>query len=98
MAKTKLHPLSDNIIVRRVEAEEKSPGGILLPDTAKEKPKQGIVVAVGRGRLLDSGRLIEPQVKTDDRVLFGAYAGTEMKIGKEEYLILREREILAVLD
>jgi len=98
MAKTKLHPLGDNIIVRRLEAEEKSPGGIVLPDTAKEKPRQGVVVAVGRGRQLENGRIVEPQVKIDDRVVYSAYAGTEVKVGKEEFLILRERDVLAVLD
>jgi chaperonin GroES len=97
MSKPKLQPLSDNIVVRRLDAEAKSRGGILLPDTAKEKPRQGVIVAVGRGRVLKSGRLSEPQVKIDDRVVFGAYAGTEVKVGKEELLILRESDVLAVL-
>jgi len=92
----KVRPLGDRILVKRVEAEEKTKGGIVLPDTAKEKPKEGEVIAVGEGKILDSGERAKPQVKKGDRVLFSAYAGTEVKIEGEEYLIMREEDILAV--
>ena len=91
-------PLSDRVLLRRVEAEERTRGGIVLPDTAKEKPREGIVVAVGKGRLLDSGDRVAFTVKPKDRVLFSSYAGTEVKIDGDEYLIVGEDEILAVLD
>ncbi len=92
MSKMPVRPLGDKIVVKRVEAEEKTKGGIVLPDTAKEKPKEGIVVAVG------SGKLLEIQVKEKDRVIFTSYAGTEVKIGGEEYLIMNEDDILAVVE
>ena len=98
MAKTRIRPLGDRILVKRVEAEEKTKGGIVLPDSAKEKPKEGIVVAVGEGKLLDSGERGKPQVNTNDRVLFTAYAGTEVKTGGEEYLIMGEDDVLAVIE
>lgn len=91
-------PLSDRVILRRVEAEERTKGGIVLPDTAKEKPREGVVISVGKGRLLDNGERVPFSVKPKDRVLFSSYAGTEVKIDGEEYLILGEDEILAVLD
>jgi len=92
----KVRPLGDRVLVKRVEAEEKTAGGIVLPDTAKEKPKEGEVVAVGEGKLLDSGKRSTPQVKAGDRVLFSSYAGSEVKVEGEDYLILREEDILAV--
>ena len=98
MAKTNVRPLRDRILVKRVEAEEKTKGGIVLPDTAKEKPKEGIVVATGEGRILDSGDRAKLDVKVDDRVLFTSYAGTEVKIDGEEYLIMGEDDVLAVIE
>jgi len=97
MAKVKIRPLGDKVLVKRVEAEEKTAGGIVLPDTAKEKPKRGIVQAVGEGKLLDNGKRTELQVKKGDEVLFTSYAGTEIKIDGEEYLIMGEEDILAIL-
>jgi len=98
MAKANVRPLGDRILVKRVEAEEKTQGGIVLPDTAKEKPKEGIIEAVGPGKLLDSGERGSMQVKVKDRVLFTSYAGTEVKIDGEEYLIMGEDDVLAVID
>jgi len=92
----KVKPLGDRVLVKRVEAEEKTKGGIVLPDTAKEKPREGEVVSVGEGKMLDNGKRAEPQVKAGDRVLFSSYAGTEVKIEGEDYLIMREEDILAV--
>ena len=97
MAKLNIKPLGDKVILKRVEAEEKTAGGIVLPDTAKEKPKRGVVLAVGNGRLLDDGRRSEMQVKKDDEVLFTSYAGTEVKINGEDYLIMDENDILGVI-
>lgn len=94
----KLKPLGDRIVVRRSEAEEKTAGGIVLPDSAKDKPKQGSVVSVGPGRVLDSGETKKIDVKAGDIVLFGAYAGSDVKIGPDEYLILSESDVLGVLD
>ena len=91
-------PLNDKILVERVEAEEKTAGGIVLPDTAKEKPKQGKVLSLGDGKLLDSGKRATFQVKEGDRVLFTSYAGSEVNIDGEEYLIMTEEDILAVVD
>jgi chaperonin GroES len=93
-----IRPLYDKVVVERKQAEEKTAGGIVLPDTAKDKPKEGTVVAVGIGKRLESGRIKEPDVAKGDRVLFGAYAGTEVKVGGKEFLILGESEILAVLE
>ncbi len=93
-----LKPLRDKVVVERSEAEERTAGGILLPDTAKDKPKQGTVVAVGTGRILDNGEVRKLEVKKGDRVLFGGYAGSEVKVDDKEYLILSESEILAVLE
>lgn len=91
-----IRPLQDRILVKRIETKEEIKGGIVIPDTAKEKPQEGAVVAVGKGRIQD-GKLIEPDVKAGDRILFGKYAGTEVKIDDEEYLILREDEVLGVI-
>lgn len=92
----KLKPLGDRILVKRVEAEERTKGGIVLPDTAKEKPREGMVLAVGEGRLLDDGTRAPFSVKVNDRVLFSSYAGTEVKWDGEEFLILSEDDIIGV--
>ncbi len=92
-----LKPLRDKVVVERSEAEQKTAGGILLPDTAKDKPKEGTVVAVGPGRVLESGEVKALEVKKGDRVLFGGFAGTEIKVDGKELLILSESEILAVI-
>ena len=94
----KVRPLQDRIIVQRIDEEETTVGGIIIPDTAKEKPQQGKIIAVGKGKVLDNGTRIEPDVKTGDKVLFGKYAGTEVKLDGEEYLIMREDDILGVLE
>jgi chaperonin GroES len=94
----KLRPLGDKVIVKRLEAEEKTKGGIILPDTAKEKPKEGKIMATGRGRVVEGGKLIEPQVKVGDRVIFSSYAGTEVKVEGEEYLIMSEEDIQAIIE
>jgi len=88
-------PLYDRVLVTRVEEDEEKIGGIIIPDTAREKPQQGNVIAVGEGRILDSGERQKPDVASGDKVLFGKYAGTEIKYDDEEYLILREEDILA---
>jgi chaperonin GroES len=93
----KLRPLHDRVIVKRLEEEEKTVGGIIIPDTAKEKPQQARVIAVGKGRTLENGQVIPLTVKAGDRVLFGKYAGTEIKIDGDEHLIMREDDILAIL-
>ena len=97
MAKPKVRPLNDKILVKQVEAEEKTKGGIVLPDSAKEKPREGVVVGLGTGRLLDSGERAEFQVKADDRVLFRAYGSEALKVEGEEYLIMSEDDVLAVI-
>jgi chaperonin GroES len=94
----KVIPLNDKILVKRLEAEEKTAGGILLPDAAKEKPKQGKVLSLGDGRLLEDGKRAKFQVKEGDRVLFSSYAGNEVQVDGEEYLIMSEDDILAVID
>jgi chaperonin GroES len=93
-----LKPLADRIIVKAVEAEEKTAGGILLPDTAKEKPQQGEVIAVGPGKLLDSGKTVAMDVQVGDRIYYAKYGGTEVKIGADEFIILRQDDVLAVLE
>jgi len=98
MAKLNIKPLGDKVIVKRVEAEEKTAGGIVLPDSAKEKPKRGVVLAVGNGRLLDDGSRSAMQVKKDNEVLFTSYAGTEIKVNGEEYMIMDESDILGVIE
>ena len=92
-----IRPLHDRVVVERNEAEKKTAGGIVLPDNAKEKPKEGTVIAVGSGRLLENGEVKALEVKKDDRVLFDAYAGSEVKLDGRDYLILTEKEILAVV-
>ena len=94
----KLRPLQDRILVRRVEEEEKTKGGIIIPDTAKEKPAEGKVVEVGKGKLDESGKRIALEVKKGDRILFGKYSGPEVKIEGQEYLIMREEDVLGIID
>lgn len=94
----KIRPLQDRILVRRIEEEEKTSGGIIIPDTAKEKPMEGKVVAVGRGKLSEDGKLMPLDLKKGDRILFGKYAGTEVKIEGEEHLIMREDDVLGVIE
>jgi len=94
----KVRPLQDRIIVRRLEEEEKTKGGIIIPDTAKEKPIEGKVVAVGTGRLKKDGTKIPMEVKVGDRVLFAKYGGTEVKIGGEEQLMMKEDDVLAIIE
>lgn len=93
----KLRPLHDRVIVKRIEEEEKSSGGIIIPDTAKEKPQQGEVIAVGKGKILENGKVNPLTVKKGDRILFGKYAGTDIKVEGEEHLIMREDDILAIV-
>jgi chaperonin GroES len=93
-----LKPLADRIVVKVLTQEEKTRGGIVLPDTAKEKPQEAKVMAVGSGKVLENGQKLPPEVKVGDRVLFGKYSGTEVKVDGEEYLILSERDILAIVE
>ena len=94
----KIRPLQDRVIVKRLEEEEKTKGGIIIPDTAKEKPQEGKVIAVGKGKLTEDGKVIPLDVKVGDKILFGKYSGTEIKIGGEEHLIMREEDILGVIE
>ena len=94
----KIRPLQDRIVVRRVDEEEKTKGGIIIPDSAKEKPIMGEVVATGKGKIKDDGTVLAPDVKKGDKILFGKYSGTEVKIEDDEYLILREDDILGVIE
>jgi chaperonin GroES len=94
----KIRPLQDRVIVKRLEEEEKTKGGIIIPDTAKEKPQEGKVIAVGKGKVTEEGKVIPLDVKPGDRILFGKYSGTEIKIGGEEHLIMREEDILGVIE
>ena len=94
----KIKPLYDRVVVRRVEEEGKSPGGIVIPDSATEKPSQGEVIAAGPGKLLDNGQLRALSVKAGDRILFGKYSGSEVKIGADEWLVMREDDILGTID
>lgn len=98
MSKVTIRPLGEKVLVKRLEAEEKTAGGIVLPDTAKEKPKRGTVLSVGDGKLLDTGKRQPLQLKKGDQVLFTSYAGTEVKVEGEEMIIMDESDILAVLD
>ena len=93
----KIRPLRDRVIIRRLEEEGKTKGGIIIPDTAKEKPQEGEVVAVGNGKVLEDGKVVPLQVKAGDRVLIGKYSGTEVKIDGEELLMIREDEILGII-
>jgi chaperonin GroES len=94
----KLRPLQDRILVQRVEEETKTKGGIIIPDTAKEKPAEGVVKAVGNGKVADDGNRVALEIKVEDRILFGKYSGTEVKIEGEEYLIMREDDVLGVIE
>ncbi|PKN06589.1 MAG: co-chaperone GroES [Deltaproteobacteria bacterium HGW-Deltaproteobacteria-7] len=94
----KIRPLQDRVIVKRLEEEQKTKGGIIIPDTAKEKPIEGKIVAVGRGKVADDGKLIKLDVKEGDKILFSKYGGTEVKIDGQEYLIMREDDILGVIE
>ena len=95
---TKIRPLHDRVIVKRIAEEEKTKGGIIIPDTAKEKPQEGKVIATGKGRVLDDGKVQELTVKKGDKVLFSKYAGTEVKLDGEEHTIIREDDVLAILE
>src|SRR5689334_22349456 len=95
--KVDLQPLDDRIVIKRLEAETKTAGGIVLPDTAKEKPQKGEIIATGPGKLLDNGKRAELEVKIGDHVLFGKYSGTEVKVGGEDVVIMRESDLLAKL-
>ena len=94
----KIRPLQDRVIVKRVDEEEKSKGGIIIPDTAKEKPQEGKIVAVGKGKHGDDGKITPLDVKVNDRILFGKYSGTEINFDGEEHLIMREEDILGVIE
>src|ERR1700689_5266016 len=97
MAKLKFRPLHDRVVVKRIEAEEKSKGGIIIPDTAKEKPQEGEVVAVGPGGRDESGKLIPIELRSGDRVLFGKWSGTELKLDGDDLLIMKESDIMGVI-
>jgi chaperonin GroES len=97
MAKTKFRPLHDRVVVKRIDAEAKSAGGIIIPDTAQEKPSQGEIVAVGPGGRDENGKLVPMDLKTGDRVLFGKWSGTEVKLDGEELLIMKESDIMGVI-
>ena len=96
--KTNVTPLGDNILVQRIEAESTSAGGIVLPESAKEKPREGVVISVGEGRMNDEGKRNAPQVSKNDRVIFNSYAGTEIKVEGKDYLIMNEDDVLAIVD
>ena len=94
----KIRPLQDRVIVKRIEEEEKTKGGIIIPDTAKEKPQEGKVVAVGKGKVNEDGKVVPLDVKVNDRILFGKYSGSEINMDGEEHLIMREEDILGVIE
>jgi chaperonin GroES len=96
-ASTKISPLADRIVIKPLEDTETMRGGLYIPDTAKEKPQQGEVIAVGPGRIADDGKRIAPEVKAGDKVLYGKYSGTEVTVADEQYLILRESDVLAIV-
>ena len=98
MAKSKFRPLHDRVVVRRVESEEKTKGGIIIPDTAKEKPQEGEIIAVGSGARDESGKLVPLDVKAGDRILFGKWSGTEVKLDGEDLLIMKESDIMGVVE
>ncbi len=98
MSKSKFRPLHDRVVVKRIDAEEKSKGGIIIPDSAKEKPEQGKIIAVGKGKLNDDGKLMAVGVKVGEIILFGKYSGSEVKLDGEEHLIMREEDILGVVE
>ncbi|MBL8581946.1 MAG: co-chaperone GroES [Rhizobiaceae bacterium] len=97
MAKSKFRPLHDRVVVRRVESEEKTKGGIIIPDTAKEKPQEGEIIAVGSGARDESGKLVPLDVKAGDRILFGKWSGTEVKLNGEDLLIMKESDIMGII-
>ena len=97
MAKSKFRPLHDRVVVRRVESEEKTKGGIIIPDTAKEKPQEGEIIAVGSGARDEAGKLVPLDVKAGDRILFGKWSGTEIKINGEDLLIMKESDIMGII-
>jgi chaperonin GroES len=94
----KIRPLGDRLLVKRIEEEEKSRGGIIIPDSAKEKPQEGRVIAAGKGKMLEDGKMVPLEVKAGDRILFGKYSGTEVKIEGEEHLIMREDDVLGIIE
>ena len=94
----KIRPLHDRILIKRLEEQEQKKGGIIIPDTAKEKPQEGKVIAVGNGKVSDDGKKIPLDVKAGDKILFGKYSGSEVKIDDEEYLIMREEDVLAIIE
>ena len=94
----KLRPLGDRILVKRIKEEEKTKGGIIIPDTAKEKPQEGKVVAVGKGKVADDGKLVPPEVRAGDKILFGKYSGSEIKLEGDDLIVLREDDILGVIE
>jgi chaperonin GroES len=94
----KIRPLGDRVLVKRLKEEDRTKGGIIIPDTAKEKPQEGRVVAVGKGKVNDDGRLIPTEVKAGDKILFGKYSGSEVNIDGEEHLIMREEDVLGILE
>ena len=94
----RFRPLGDRVVVRRVKEDQKSPGGIIIPDTAQEKPQEGVIVAVGPGALDDKGKRIAPEVKTGDQVLFGKWSGTEVKLDNEDLLIMKESDIMGIVE
>ncbi|MDP2798868.1 MAG: co-chaperone GroES [Deltaproteobacteria bacterium] len=94
----KIRPLQDRIVVKRLEEEDKTKGGIIIPDTAKEKPIEGKVIAVGNGKVMENGTRVPLEVKAGDRILFGKYSGTEVKIDGEEHLIMREDDVLGIIE
>ena len=93
-----IRPLHDRVLIERMEEEQKTAGGIIIPETAKERPQRGKVIAVGKGRIQENGEIIPPTVKEGDKVLFAKYAGTEIKVNNEEYLVMREDDILAIVE
>jgi chaperonin GroES len=97
MSEIKLKPLGDRVVIQPAAAEEKTAGGIILPDTVKEKPVEGTIVAVGPGKVADDGKMIKMEVKVGDKVLYGKYSGTEVTINREDYLIMRESDIFGIL-
>ena len=94
----KIRPLGDRILVKRIKEEEQTKGGIIIPDTAKEKPQEGKIVAVGKGKMTEAGKLVAPEVKAGDTILFGKYSGSEVKVDGEEHMIMREEDVLGVLE
>jgi chaperonin GroES len=94
----KIRPLGDRILVKRIKEEDKTKGGIFIPDTAKEKPQEGRIVAVGKGKMTEAGTLVAPEVKAGDTILFGKYSGSEVKVDGEEHMIMREEDVLGVLE